>query len=84
MDRTMWTDERLDDRFDWIDRRFDEVGCRFDRLERRVDTGFSRVDTGFSEVRAEFRDVRRLIFLLWGPTMIGILASIAVAVVTNT
>ncbi len=73
----MWTDERLDDRFDWIDRRFDEVDSRFDRLERRV-------DAGFSEVRAEFRDVRRLIFLLWGPTMIGILASIAVAVVTNT
>ena len=73
----MWTDERLDDRFDWIDRRFDEVDSRFDRLE-------SRVDTGFSEVRAEFRDVRRLIFLLWGPTMAGILASIAVAIVTNT
>lgn len=73
----MWTDERLDDRFDWIDRRFDEVDSRFDRLERRV-------DAGFTEVRAEFRDVRRLIFLLWGPTMVGILASIAVALVTNT
>jgi tetrahydromethanopterin S-methyltransferase subunit G len=77
MDRTMWTDERLDDRFDWIDRRFDEVDSRFDRLERRV-------DAGFTEVRAEFRDIRRLIFLLWGPTMVGILASIAVALVTNT
>ncbi len=26
MDRTVWTDERLDDRFDGLDRRLDEVG----------------------------------------------------------
>ncbi|HWI94735.1 MAG TPA: hypothetical protein VNS60_01575 [Solirubrobacterales bacterium] len=25
MDRTMWTDERLDERFDSIDRHFDEL-----------------------------------------------------------
>ena len=72
----MWSDERLDDRFAWIDRRFDEVDSRFDRLE-------ARVDTGFSEVRAEMRDLRRLMFLLWGPTMLGILASIAAVLATN-
>lgn len=72
----MWTDERLDDRFNWIDRRFDEVDSRFDRLD-------ARVDAGFSEVRAEMRDLRRLIFLLWGPTMLGILASIAIGLATS-
>jgi hypothetical protein len=33
MERTMWTDERLNDRFDAIDRRFDGVDGRLDRIE---------------------------------------------------
>jgi len=33
MDRTVWTDERLNDRFDGIDRRFDRVEGRLDRIE---------------------------------------------------
>jgi hypothetical protein len=77
MERTMWTDERLDDRFNWIDRRFDEVDARFDRLE-------TRMDTGFMEMRAEMCDIRRLMFFLWGPTMLGTLVSIAAILVTNS
>jgi hypothetical protein len=72
MERTMWSDERLDERFDSIDRRFDAVDDRLDRLEVRV-------DAGFREMRAEIRDIRQLMFLLWGPTMLGIFASIAAA-----
>ncbi|HEX5763259.1 MAG TPA: hypothetical protein VFY04_09085 [Solirubrobacterales bacterium] len=33
MERTMWTDERLSDRFDAIDRRFDGIDRRLDRIE---------------------------------------------------
>jgi hypothetical protein len=39
MERTMWTDERLDERFNGIDRRFDAVDKRFDDLERRMELG---------------------------------------------
>jgi hypothetical protein len=69
MDRTMWSDERLDDRFNGIDQRFDS-------LERRM-------DRGFSEMRTELRELRQLIVMLWGPTMLGVLATI-VAVVVRT
>lgn len=72
----MWSDERLDERFDGIDRRFDGVDDRLDRLE-------GRVDAGFREVRAEIRDIRQLMFLLWGPTMLGILVSIAAVLATR-
>ena len=33
MERSKWTDERVDDLAANIDRRFDEVGGRFDRVE---------------------------------------------------
>ncbi len=33
MERSKWTDERVDDLATNIDRRFDEVGGRFDRVE---------------------------------------------------
>jgi hypothetical protein len=66
MGRTMWSDERLDDRFDSLDRTLD------------------RVDQDLRELRTEFRDLRLLMFMLWGPTMLGILASIATVLATNT
>ncbi|HEX7244528.1 MAG TPA: hypothetical protein VF245_03075 [Solirubrobacterales bacterium] len=83
MERTMWTDARLDERFDGVDRRFDEVDRRFDDLERRMDAGFARVDGDLRELRTEIRDLRHLIFMLWGPTMLGIFATIATLVATN-
>ncbi|HEY1236737.1 MAG TPA: hypothetical protein VGE91_00260 [Solirubrobacterales bacterium] len=49
MERSAWTDERLDDRFDQIDRRFDQVDRRFDRLE-------SEMREGFASIRAEMHD----------------------------
>jgi hypothetical protein len=76
MERTMWTDERLDDRFKGIDR-------RFDTLERHMEQGFNDVRAEFSDVRAELRELRQLMFMLWGPTMLGILVTI-VAIVVRT
>jgi glutamine synthetase adenylyltransferase len=65
MERTMWSDERLDDRFD------------------SLDGTLKRVDTDLRELRAEVRDMRQLMFLLWGPTMLGIFGMIATVIVTN-
>jgi hypothetical protein len=69
MERTMWTDERLDERFNAIDR-------RFDILERRMDDGFARVDR-------DIRDLRVLMFQLWGSTMVAILGTLATVLATN-
>jgi hypothetical protein len=68
--RTMWTDERLDEKFNGVDK-------RFDNLERRMDAGFERVDR-------DIRDLRQLMFQLWGATMATQLAVIVAVVVTNT
>jgi hypothetical protein len=38
MERTLWTDERLDDRFAMTDQRFEELLTRMDRLEARMET----------------------------------------------
>jgi hypothetical protein len=65
MERTMWTDERLSDRFDGLDQRLD------------------RVDDDLRELRADVRDIRQLMFVLWGPTMLGIFGMIATVIITN-
>lgn len=61
----MWSDERLDERFD------------------SLDGTLKRVDTDLRELRAEVRDMRQLMFMLWGPTMLGIFGMIATVIVTN-
>ena len=48
----MWTDERLDDRFDRIDQRFDAVEQRLDRIE-------TEMRDGFRELRGEIAALRR-------------------------
>lgn len=40
----MWTDDRLDDRFDQVDKRFDAIDRRFDTVERRFDHLDARLD----------------------------------------
>jgi hypothetical protein len=83
MDRTMWNDARLDDRFNSVDERFNSVDRRFDALESKMDAGFARVDREISDLRTEVRDLRQLMFMLWGPTMLGILGMIATVLITN-
>ena len=58
--------------------------ARLDDLSARMDAGFERVDRDLREVRTEIRDLRQLMFVLWGPTMLGIFAMIATVVVTNS
>jgi hypothetical protein len=36
VERTMWTDERLDERFKAIDKRFDGLDGRLDRIEQDI------------------------------------------------
>ena len=72
----MWTDHRLDERFNAVDRRFDD-------LERRMDLGFDRVDRDIRELRTDMRDMRLLLFQLWGSTMVAILATIATVLATS-
>jgi hypothetical protein len=40
----MWSDERLDRRFDQIDARFDRIDKRFDRIDERFDRLDERFD----------------------------------------
>jgi archaellum component FlaC len=72
MERTMWTDERLDERFDGIDRRFDAVDKRFDGVDRSLE----RIDR-------DIRDLRMLMFQLWGATMLGVFATIGTVIATS-
>jgi hypothetical protein len=65
MERAMWTDERLSDRFDGLGQRLD------------------RIDGDLRELRAEVRDIRQLMFMLWGPTMLGIFGMIATVIITS-
>jgi hypothetical protein len=60
----------------WTDQRLDD-------LSKRMDAGFERVDRDLHELRSEVRDLRQLIFMLWGPTMLGIFGTIVTVIVTN-
>ncbi len=60
----------------WTDERLND-------LSNRMDAGFARVDSDMRELRSEVRDLRQLIFMLWGPTMLGIFGAI-VAVIVRT
>jgi hypothetical protein len=59
MERSAWTDELLDDRFDQIDLSFDQVDRRFDRLETEMREGFASLRAemreGFASIRDELR-----------------------------
>ena len=69
-ERTMWSDERLDERFNAVDRRLDDI-------ERRMDAGFERVDR-------DIRELRQLMFQLWGVNMLGIITTIVAVIITNS
>ena len=60
----------------WTDERLSD---RFDGLDQRLD----RVDSDLRDLRTEVRDLRQLIFMLWGPTMLGVFGMIATVIVTS-
>jgi archaellum component FlaC len=73
MERMMWSDTRLDERFDTIDRRFDGVDMRFDGVDSRLD----RIDT-------DIRELRSTMYQLWGVNMLGIIVTLVAVVVANS
>ena len=73
----MWTDQRLDERFDSVDQRFDTVDKRFDDLERRMEAGFARVDS-------DIRDLHLVMFQIGGAMMVGLVGVIATVLVSNS
>ncbi len=72
MERSTWTDARLDDRFDQIDK-------RFDRVDRELVDLRTETRTGFSELRGEMADLRSTVFRtnvsLW-IAMVGLIAAV--------
>jgi hypothetical protein len=63
VERSTWTDARLDDRFDRIDRRFD-----------RVDRDIAELRT---EMRAGFGELRQAIFRMYVSMIAGMAALLA-------
>jgi hypothetical protein len=84
MERSAWTDARLDDRFDQIYRRFDQVDRRLDSLESEMRNGFASVSSDIGGLRNELggeiggvrSDLARL-----QTTMIRSYAALAIALV---
>ena len=76
MERSTWTDERLDDRFDQIDRRFDQVDRRFDRLEDELRDGFAGVRAEVHELRIEFGGLRNMMFRSYVALAVALIAAV--------
>lgn len=74
MERSAWTDERLDDRFDQIDRRFDQVDRRLDRIE-------TEMRSGFAELRLEIDGLRATMLRLYGGNLLAMFGLIVAVVV---
>lgn len=68
MERTAWTDERLDD----LSHRMD---TGFDRVDRDIRGLRSEMNAGFADMRGEMNGLRSLILRMSG----GIVASVVVA-----
>jgi hypothetical protein len=51
MERSVWTDERLNDRFD-------EIGRRFDRVDNEIADLRAEMRDGFGQLRAEMTAMR--------------------------
>jgi hypothetical protein len=81
MERSAWTNERLDDRFDQIDRRFDRVDAEIRELRAEMRTGFSEIRLEVAELRstvsAEIESLRSTMLRLYGGTLIAMFGLIA-------
>lgn len=83
MERSLWTDERIDDRMDRIDERFDQVDARFDRVDARLDRIETTMDAGFREIRGELAAINARMFNA-AVAMIAAMLSIFVALLIHT
>jgi 3-dehydroquinate synthetase len=74
MERSVWTDERLGDRFD-------EIGRRFDRVDRDAAEFRGEMREGFAQVRGEINDLRTelrtVMYRVGGGVMVGLIGVIA-------
>lgn len=77
MERTLWTDERLDDAIARIDARFDQVDVRFDRVDARLDALERRMERFEGEMIAFHRLLTQLGWGMVGTVIAGAVAIIA-------
>lgn len=69
MERSTWTDARLDDRFDHIDRRFDRLDGRLDRLD-------AELKGEIGGLRSEIRALQTTLVRVGGGMMAGLVGVI--------
>jgi hypothetical protein len=67
MERSVWTDERLNDRFD-------EIGRRFDRVDRDLAELRSEMREGFAASRADLEALRETMIRIGGGMLIGFIS----------
>ena len=82
MERSVWTDERVDDAIARIEKRFDRIDERFDRIDDRfdrIDDRFDRVDDRFDRMRGEIASSNRQ-FALIGWTLAGVVVAQLIAI----
>jgi hypothetical protein len=81
MERSAWTDERLDDRFDQIDRRFDRVDGEIADLRSEIREGFasmrSELGAQRSELSGQIEALRLTMLRVGGGMMVGLVGVIA-------
>lgn len=91
MERTTWSDERLDDlsgrvqggfervdrRFEQVDQRFAQIDRRFEQVDRRFDETNRRIDGLGLELRGEIDALRTTILRVGGGMMVGLVGVIA-------
>lgn len=82
MERTAWTDARLDDLSQRMDAGFARVDEEIRELRREMRTGFAevhrRIDAQGAEFRADMDALRQTILRVGGGMMAGLLGVIAV------
>ena len=74
MQRTRWTDERVDDLVGHLDARFDNVDRRFEEARHDVNHRFDRVE-------GDLNELRQMVWYLWGSMLIGFLVVIATVLI---
>jgi hypothetical protein len=77
VDRTAWTDQRLDDLANRVSGGFEQVDRRFEQVDRRFDETNRRIDGLGAELRAEIDSLRMTILRVGGGMMVGLVGVIA-------
>jgi hypothetical protein len=65
-DRTVWTDERIDDMVDRLDKNIDRLDTHIDRLDTRVESLHVEMREGFARVDARFDAMFSRLYGMYG------------------